>query len=198
MERLRYKLDLVTAPVIEPITKTEIKNALRIDNNVDDNFIDALITAARISAESYTGRAFNTQTWNMYFDTFPYDTTTIEIPKPMLQSVTSIKTYDDSDNATVFASSNYYTATYQGDFARCGTVTLRSDSVFPIVYRVKDGVEIQYVAGYGDDACDVPQPIRMALLEEVLFLYENRGCCDGGFNSGIAKALLNPFRILKI
>lgn len=199
MERLRYKLNLVTAPSVEPVTLDEVKNVLRIDGSEDDDFLTSLIVAARIEAESYTKRAFITQTWDMLIDNFPYDTTTIELPKAPLQSVVSLTTFNDSDTGNVFASSNFYVGTYSGEFAPCGTLTLRNDSVWPDAFRVKDAIQIQFIAGYGDAAGDVPSAIKMAIQEEVIYLYENRGCCDAnGLNSLTARTLLNPFRILKI
>lgn len=215
-----YTLSLVTAPTVEPVTVAEVKNVLRVDHSSDDTLIGYLITAARTSSEAYTRRAFVTQTWKMFMDNFSgytngyilggsgtYDIplsafnvrSSIEIPQAPLQSITHLKTYDDDDNATTFDSSNYFVSTKSGDFAQPGSLTLRQSSTFPIVCRVKDGVEIQFVAGYGDAALDVPQQIRMAVQEEAAFLYNNRGSCDGkSVNSGIAKTLLAQFRIMKL
>ena len=182
---MNYKLDLVTAPAIEPITVAEVKNALRIDHTDDDTLIGFLITAARTSAEAYTRRAFITQTWKMFMDNFagftngytywqginnlPISAITIsnsiEIPLPVLQSITHLKTYDDDDTATTFSSSNYYVAIYTGDFGQPGSITLRESNTWPTFSRVKDGIEIQFVTGYGTDATDVPQQIRMSIQE---------------------------------
>lgn len=223
-----YQLDLVTAPAIEPITVAEVKNALRIDHTEDDTLIGFLITAARTSAEAYTRRAFITQTWKMFMDSFsPYRygngygygsgnyyfnsgtfnlpvtalniITSIEIPKPLLQSITHLKTYDDDDVATTFSASSYYVSKYTGDFGQPGSLTLRQGVSWPTFTRVKDGIEIQFVAGYGTNATDVPQQIRMAIQEETAFLYQNRSACDGKMvNSGIARSLLSQFRIMKL
>lgn len=218
-EMANYKLDLVTAPALEPVTVTELKTALRIDSTDDDTLLGYLITAARTNAEIYTRRAFITQTWKMFMDSFsgyPLDSqwwsgvrygpitdigagNYIDIPLPPLQSITHLKTYDDADAATTFASSSYYVSTYSGIMARVGTITLRDSAVWPTYERNKDGIEIQFVAGYGDAASDVPQQIRIAIQEEASFLYQNRSSCDGdALNSGIAKQMLKPFRILKL
>jgi len=83
------RLKLITAPDIEPVTLDEAKNHLKIDSSEDNSLISALIVTARQLAEKETNRAFITQTWEMYLDEVGNE---IEIPKPPLQSIVSIKT----------------------------------------------------------------------------------------------------------
>jgi len=83
------RLKLTTAPAIEPVTLDEARNHLKIDSSEDNSLISALITTARQLAEKETKRAFITQTWEMYLDEVGNE---IEIPKPPLQSIVSIKT----------------------------------------------------------------------------------------------------------
>lgn len=214
-----YRLDLVTAPTIEPVTLTEVKDYMRVSGTSEDTLITNLIVVARTAAESYTRRAFLTQTWNLLRDDWPtangkapwWDGVkqlpisivkgqkTVFIPLPPLQSVTSIKTYDDDDAATTFATSNYQVSVYSGDFANKGRVTLRDDgSGWPTFERNADGIEIKFVAGYGATAADVPGQIKQAIMSEVSFLYENRGACGGGMCCDIAKKLLDQFRIVEL
>jgi len=82
------RLKLKTAPTVEPFTLDEAKNQLRVEVTTDDALITSLIKAARQMAESEMHRAFITQTWQMYLDT---ESAEIEIPKPPLQNVVSIK-----------------------------------------------------------------------------------------------------------
>jgi len=214
-----YRLDLVTAPTIEPISVKELKTALRIEHNSEDMLLGFLISTARSSAEAFTRRSFITQTWKMFMDSFsgyshnyPWWKTPdyiaypevaapneFELPLAPLQSVTHVKTYDDSDTETTFAASNYYVSTPSGSFAQPGTITLRDSATWPTVERVKDGIEIQFVSGYGSSANDIPAQIRMAVQEEASFLYENRGTCEGKMlSSGVAKRLLSQFRVVKL
>lgn len=83
------RLKLKTAPAKEPTTLDEAKSHLRVDGADDNALIGALITTARQLAERETKRAFITQTWRMYLDKAEGE---IEIPKPPLQSVESIRT----------------------------------------------------------------------------------------------------------
>ena len=83
------RLKLKTAPAVEPVTLEEAKLHLKVDGAEDNTLITTLITTARELAERETKRAFITQTWQMYLDQAPQ---IIEIPKPPLQSIVSIKT----------------------------------------------------------------------------------------------------------
>lgn len=164
---LPLRLTLVTAPQFEPVTVAEAKLHARIDE--DETAIASLIATAREMAETYTRRAFVTQTWKMFLDQFPA-CSVIEMPRAPLQSVTHIKTYDDADAATTFAASNYYV-----DAAtRPGRIVLRDASSWPDADRVANAVEIQFVAGYGGVSL-VPAQIKQAVLLTVAHLYEHRG-----------------------
>ena len=213
-----YRLDLVTAPVIEPVTITEAKDYMRISDDDDNALISNLIVAARTAAESYTRRAFITQTWKLLMDNWPATRSNqwwdgvrqlpisevkgqrfITMPLAPLQSVTTIITYSDDDTASTFASSNYQVSAYSGDFANQGRVTLRtSGSGWPDFTRNADGIEITFVAGYGSASSDVPYQIKQAILSEVAKLYEDRGSCEGGACCDIAKRLLDPFRVIRL
>ena len=70
----------------------------------------------------------------------------------------------------------------------------------PAITRAANGLEIQFVAGYGDDPHDVPEPIRLGLLQLVAGLNENRGDCPMGelVTASGAGDLWRPFRILQV
>ena len=63
---------LHTPPAVEPIALDEAKRHLRIEDGVseDDALVGTLISAVRIWAENFTGRAFITQTWERKLDAF--------------------------------------------------------------------------------------------------------------------------------
>lgn len=213
-----YKLSLVTAPATEPVTLTEVKAFLRIDNTNDDTLLTSLISVARTAAENYTRRAFISQTWKMYMDKWDIKSSNIwwdgvkelpisyvtgkqdiEIPLAPLISVTHLKTYDDTDAATTFSNSNYFVSVYSGDYAQNGRIVLRDGQAWPTFERPADGIEIQFVAGYGASASNVPYAIKQAILQEVAFIYEHRVSCSGdSVSSDLAKVLLEPFRLLSI
>lgn len=216
-----YNLNLKTAPATEPITLQEAKDYLRVDHSDDDTLITSLIVTARQQAELFTNRAFITQTWQMFFECWPYRDSqrewepglftlpvnfnraqnSIEIPLPPLISVTHIKFYFEDGTDSTLDSANYQETKYTGVAPLKGKVTLNDNVTIPTNLRNDDGIEIEYQAGYGN-ASAVPDQIKTALLEEIKFRYENRGvvCKDGSsqINSNIAEGLLNLFKIYNL
>jgi len=165
---MRRGFVLVTDAASEPISKADIKLAAKIDTSADDDFLDRLITAVRREVEDWTGRALITQTRKLVLDGFVRNY--IELPGAPLQSVTSIVTIDDDGNETTFEASNYIVDTV----IEPGRVALKTSSLWPTDFRPYAGVEITYVCGYGDDATDVPAPLRHAMIERAAVRYRYR------------------------
>lgn len=67
---MRFTLERVSGPELEPVTLAEMKLHLREFTSVtaNDATINALIVAAREWAEDYTGRALIDQTWRLTID----------------------------------------------------------------------------------------------------------------------------------
>lgn len=183
------RLQLVTAPTQEPIAISAMRDHSRIDHSEDDTLIQSYISAARLWCETATGRAFVTQTWDMYLDGFPG--AVLYFPKAPLVSVTSVTAYDTADATTVVSSTNY-----QVTAGTPGTLRLKASGVWPsTTLRAADGVVIRFVAGYGT-ADDVPENIRAAVRLLAAHLYENREPVLVGTISGklpfTVEALLSP------
>lgn len=206
--------NLVLGATVEPVDLDQAKLHLRVDFSADDSLIQSLITTARQAAELYSERIFNDQTWDLFFDFlgnvrqtpwwdgvqegsvnafFPQQ---ITIPKPPLQSIIEITSFDDDDVETVFDVSNYQVSTYKGDNPNQGRVTLRRDASWPTGTRNADALKVKFLAGYGPLANDVPKQIRTAILEEIAFRYNNRGdCLDPAIRSSIAMGMLQQYKI---
>jgi uncharacterized phiE125 gp8 family phage protein len=196
-----YKLK--TAPTIEPISSTEAKLHLKIDSDTtDDNLIAALITAARESAENYTGRAFINQTWEATFDEFPdegdADDLYIELRPSPLSSITSI-TYKDINNATQTASSS---TLYEADtYSIPGRACLKYGQYWPIALEIQNSIVVTFVAGYGAAATAIPGPIKAAILLILGHLYAHRESVNiGNIVTEVpqgAAFLLEPYRVIQ-
>ncbi len=191
------RLTLTTAPASLPITLDEVKAQLNLDDalTADDPLVISYARAATEQAEAFTGRVLITQTWTAFYDYWPRVPTHREplgegwhrgpdtlldspgrelfLPRPPLQSIVHVKTYDDNDVATTFAASNYFV-----DVASVpGRLILRKSVAAPTINRTANGLEIQFVAGYGANYGDVPRSIRDGILQFAAFMYENRGDC---------------------
>jgi len=163
-------LRLVTAPASEPIDlEFDAKPHLRVDFADDDFYISGLITAAREHVEkTELSSALITQTWELVLDAWPG--VELRLPKPPLQSVTSIKYTDIDGNESTLAAATYLV---DGD-SWPGRLVLRDGQSWPsVTLREIGGVVIRFVAGYGD-ADDVPTPIRQAMQLILSDWYENR------------------------
>ena len=165
------RLNLVTAPTVEPITTRDIKDHLRIDTDVDleAEELKEYVSAARAWCELFQNRAYITQTWDWALDGWPRSP--FEIPLPKLQSITSIKYFDTDETENTFASSNY-----QVDIiSEPGRVTLTWNNTYPsTTLRPINGIIIRFVAGYGGAEKDVPNNIKQAIRLLVGHMYENR------------------------
>jgi len=160
---------LVTAPAVEPVTLAEAKAHLRVDITDDDTLISSLITSARQYIERAIRRALVTQTWRASIDEFPASGE-IVLPKPPLQSVTSIQYTDINDSTSTIASSTY---TVDTD-SEPGRIVLKYGQSWPSTSLANTNpVQVTFVAGYGA-AADVPAHFKQAILLLAGHWYENR------------------------
>ncbi|MBA7465170.1 hypothetical protein ES707_00332 [subsurface metagenome] len=187
------RLKLKTVPAVEPITLDEAKLHLKVDTADDNALISALITTARQLAERETKRAFITQTWEMFLDYAPPE---IEVPKPPLQATgLSIKVIDEAGSEAIVDPTTYDIDDSENS---PGRVKLRSGCTWPS-HRGFASFIIEFKAGYGDAATDVPEALQQALFVLIGHMYENRGG-EGAVKARVhaldeAKILLAPFKI---
>lgn len=191
------RLEQVSAPSVEPVSLADAKLHLRVDIDDDDDLITGLIVAAREHAEEVTRRALITQTWNYYRDDFPAGETLL-IPRPPLQSVGGIY-YTPDEGSEQEISNDEYQVDAHGE---PGRVVLTSGASWPGDALVRaNGLRVQFVAGYGDEADDVPEPIRLAIKMMVGHWYENRewSVATGNIQEVpfAVDALLRSSRVLK-
>lgn len=133
-------------------------------NTTSDPEVGAWITGAREYAETFTHRAFITQTWEDKRDGFPSSDDAIWLPKAPLISVTSV-TYVDTNGVTQTWSNALYTVDAPaGPKARFGQIVPNYGQVFPSTRDVVNAVTVRFVAGYGAAAA-VPTLIKACLKE---------------------------------
>lgn len=218
-------LKLTTAPAVEPVTLSEAKAHLRLDISDDDALITTLITAARVHAENVCRRAFVTQKWDLYLDSWPLYTYygvvpgyvpvdqlpsgwlsmrnyavrfrggKIELPFPTLQSVDAIK-YTDMTGVVQPLDPSLYVV---DAISEPGAITPAPNTYWPDTQNRMNAVQISFTAGYGD-ATTVPAGIKAWMLMRIGAMYENReeivvGQRLTSIDLPFVDGLLDPYRI---
>lgn len=205
-------LTIVTDVASEPLTVSEVKDYIRVDDNIDDTVITNMIKSARIWVENYTNRSLLNRTLKYsidYIDEIDQNLWEgwrtgpdmslrqrfIQLPRPPVVSVTSIKSYADDDTETTFNSSKYYV-----DNARePARIVLRNGETWPTALRVANAIEVTYVSGYGVNRSDVPEALIQGILQTIAYYYENRGDVydrPQNFAPKTLKFLLDPYKVM--
>ena len=168
---------LVTGTTAEPVSRTEAKLWLRIDEHetAEDPLIDSLIARARARIEERTQRSFVTKTYDYYRDEVPDGSCPLELPKAPLVSVTSIRSFQSSENTdsggTAMTTSDYYVDTAH-EFGRVMPVT---GAIYPTATRTINGFVVRFTAGYSSGSSGVPDSAKTEIKELVARMYEHRG-----------------------
>ena len=170
------RLSLKTAAAALAMDWTnEVKGHLRLDTDDEKARVEAILMPAAIAhAEAVTQRQLINATWTLYLDVFPADSVPIELPKPPLSSVTSVKYNDASGTQQTWSATNYTVDKPAGDRCVPGRIVPNLGVTYPSTYGQPNDVEIEYVAGYGAAYTSVPTAIRAAMLLLVAEQFERR------------------------
>lgn len=162
-------LTLITGSNAELLTLDQIKTHLRIEEGVDDALLGAFRASAHEWAEDYTERQFLTATYDLTLDGFPGGGKAIYLPKPPLQSVTSINYIDHAGAEQTWDAADYIVDTT----GQVGRITPAWLETYPVTREIPNAVTVRFVAGYGG-ANDIPRPILVAMLSLIAHWYEHR------------------------
>jgi uncharacterized phiE125 gp8 family phage protein len=207
-------LTRTTQPATEPVDLVEAKTHLRLDTNDYDSRITAFVQAAREALEIATERTMITSTWRLKLDAFPLARTrpathrqlergtlasepgaaAIKLPRPPLQSVNSVK-YVDTDGTEQTLSASKYIVDSDSDPAR---LTEAHGETWPDTRDIVNAVTIDYDAGYGDDAIDVPQALREAILMHVEMMHDRPVGSELSAMERAYQSLIAPFVMLTV
>jgi len=166
-------LVLTTPPANEPLKVQEVKTYLRVDDVTDtseDDYLSALIIAAREYCEAFQNRAYITQTWQMSFDYWP--SRVIELPRGNLQTVDRVTYKNSAGIETTLNETEQYVVSTRGVSGRLSSPYAQhwpSFVPFPL-----DAIVIEFTCGYGDTAENVPQKVKQAMKLLISHWYENR------------------------
>ena len=164
---MRYALTRTVAPTTYPVTVEEARRHLRVDGTEEDALIQTYIIAATELTETFTCRQLMPATYALRIDRFP---PVIIVPKPPLQSVTSIA-YLDSQGAsqTLTVTTDYIVDSN----SEPGRITTPFSTVWPVSYDQMNAVTVTFVAGY-TGAGTVPESLKAAIKLMVGDMFQNR------------------------
>lgn len=182
-------LSLVTGPTTWPLSVADCKQHLRIDHSDEDTLIEGYLRAATAQAETVLDRQIMPATWRLSFHGFCG--WQIDIPKPPLQSVSSITYLDTAGTTQTLSSSLYIVDTY----SEPGRITPAYNAVWPSVRWQMNSVIITFVAGY-TSALVVPDRIKTGIKFLVSQWYEHRELTTGGIE--MSSEVERAFRALII
>lgn len=179
MQNRIISIDRVESTPTEPVTIAEVKAHLRITITDDDTELTKFITRIRLRVEDFCNISIVTKTIVLIADLrgmmrLPYG------PVQSLQTVAVTPPFGTSENLTASDYSLIGTQDAQFQSCRCSIHT------------------INYTVGM----TTVPENLKLAILEEIAYHYENKGeetnkfaGEEVGFSKG-AFSLLEPFRNL--
>lgn len=179
-------LALSTAPDAEPVGLEQLKAYIGFTVDDDNARLTATLRAARQYVEAILWRQLITATYTWKLDCF---SRSLWVPRPPLQSVTSITYVDLDGNSQTLDTSIYQVVT--GDNP---VIVEAYGEQWPSTLDKPEAVTVTYVAGYGDDADDIPHPIREAILMTAGNWFMNPACM-GDAMPAAAKWMIDAYTV---
>lgn len=162
-------------PLVVPLREAKKQCEIGEDDTTHDSHILRLIKAATSDVERHTRRALITQTWRLALNQFPYSSVNksrVYLPRPPLQSISSITYVDDNGTTQTLSSSLYQVATD----TKPGFVEPAYGQSWPVVRsETAEAIKITYLAGYGSTSDDIPDEFANLVYELVAFRFFSRG-----------------------
>lgn len=184
-------LSMITqAPSVEPVTVKEVRDDLRLETG-DELLLNTLITSARIVVEAETGCRLMTQRWDVMFDAWPNNGEALRLPHWPVQQILGVYLLSGRRELISPDIMDYELA------PRVPQIILKQGQNWPSLKRNRLGVLVSIVAGFGDAASDVPDPLRMAIRQLVSFWYEQadwHGMHDKSQMPSVIRTLLQPYK----
>lgn len=188
-------VSLRTGPTVEPVSLAEIKVQCRVTHNGEDDLLTSYGIASRQWCENYCWRALLEQTWRLRLCAFPFINGPIYLPRPPALSVTTFSYEDSNGDSQTLTSSDY-----QLEVGEEPAILLPAiDTNWPTteIGNVA-AVTIDYKAGYGTAASNVPQQIKQAILMLCSHWYKHREPVDSMNVNNVpfaVESLLGPYMI---
>lgn len=158
-------------PAVEPVTLVEVKNHLRLAHDSEDELLAGLVRAAREDVERATGIAMIEQSWRLMRDDWPGDGR-VPLMRHPVREILSVTLFGSEGEASVMDPSDYLL----DSISRLARLHFERR---PERLRALNGIEIDFVAGFGEAGTDVPDLLKRAVLMLVAHWYEFRAAFGG-------------------
>lgn len=184
------------APSVRVLSKEDAKAHLRVEGDLEDDLIDALVLAAESLLDGWAGllgRCMINQTWVASYRAFT--SPSLALPFPNVSSV-AVKYFDSDGIEREVAETEFRLI----EAATTTAIEWRDGYGLPSLAVRSDAVRVEMVAGFGGAADDVPAAIRHAIKLLVGGWYENREESVIGVSvaslpvSLAAESLIAPYR----
>jgi hypothetical protein len=207
----RVTVTSIVNPGVEPTNLADMKQHLRVTHDMDDAFIQTLMTMARTMIEEFCSIAIPLQTQTMTIDQFPeggipwwegeregalvsFQLRELEILRPPLVSIQSITTYSLSNVPSAYDLTLGFTS--NADPRMPGRFCLNIGSIWPVDLRRSDAVVIASTNGWdlvNNTTPAIPADLVLAHRMLVATLYTNRGDGTTTIENSNAMGYLLPF-----
>jgi len=161
------KLAETTAPTEEPVSVADLRQQVSIDHTEDDLWLREMGKAARQLVEQHIERQLLTATYTLTLDAFP---DVIELNRPPVQSITSLKYYDTDDTLTTLTENTDFVSDIISEPARLVPVVGTS---WPATRIKPNAVTAVFVCGE-TTADNVSPRAKLAIKMLVSHWYDQR------------------------
>ena len=185
-------------PDVPAAALSDLKAQLRLDTDDEDSYLTGLLLTASAYASGYLAQSLITTEIRRQYDMASsgpqlqpvrLGRNVIYLPLGPVASVDSVEVLDRDGDATEIEASEY---------------TLDTDSQPARIYlhehhtgREIAFLRIDYTAGYGASAEDVPRLIQHGILMHAAYLYEHRGDCDAE-SAAMKSGALDTYRSYRV
>jgi len=208
------KLNLITAPLTEPVSLADIEGQLQL--NTGDitsagqaSTVTGYLKTMRGRAESITRRQLVTAVYEMVLESFPINNGPIELPRPPLQSVQSIKYYDTTGTQITLDVALYRVLSETSPKCRPGLVVPAYGQSWPSTRDDYDMVTIQFTAGYSSAAPAPINPLPQEIIDWIKLnvgtmwaIRESQTILPGSFKESdfrtLADSILYDFKVFTL
>lgn len=163
-------LFLTEPPLGVPVTLAGAKAHMRVETDDEDALIGELVAAAAAHLESAAGLALMTQKWRLCLDAWPRHGPLL-IGRSPVTTLDRVTLYDATGGAEQLDPAG---AVLDGHAC---PARLHLPAA-PAPGRAMNGIEVDFTAGFGDAAADVPDVLRQAILLHVAHMYAFRGAAE--------------------